>query len=54
MENRKITESKSKKLDEELGWSFNNEIVLTLQELELLKDAKERIEQQSSAFGMCQ
>ena len=51
MEIRKVTKSKSKNLDGELGWSFNNEIVLTLKELELLKNARERLERQSLALS---
>ena len=48
--NQKKPEFESQELNEETGWSFNNEIVLTLKELELLKNARERVEQQSLAL----
>jgi len=36
--------------EEDLGWTFNNEIILNLQELEILRKRRAEFEDQSAAF----
>jgi hypothetical protein len=36
--------------DEDLGWTFNNEIILNLQELQILRQRRDEVEDQSEAI----